>query len=216
MTVVKIKIFLIIGPMVIWLLIFNWNLDYHHMMLAQSTLSKPDVGNKNLKTYTNNQYNFVISYPANWEKIEFAQGITESGRQILATFLSPLESPSDSFREYLTIEVANFSPGTAVDNAKLIKYADSQVDGYMKSLHGFHLLAKSEEFNNINELPIGNPSCYEVIYSHVDATAGKINVLDTYCARNSKIYLLSFQSDSVKYSSYLPLVKEIVNSFKLV
>jgi hypothetical protein len=142
------------------------------------------------------------------------QGITESGRQILVTFLSPLENPSDLFREYLTIEVANFSPGTAVEKSKLIQYGENQVSIYRKSLQGFHVLARSDHFNN-SVLNIGNPACYKVLYNFIDTTAGKINVLDIYCAKESKVYLISFQSDSNKYSLYLPIIKLMVNSLKL-
>jgi hypothetical protein len=199
---------------VTWLVIGYGLLNYHHTIVAQTMLVTGGGLSKTMKSYTNDQYKFAISYPNTWDKIEFTQGITESGRQILVTFLSPLENPSDSFRDYLTIEVANFSPGTALDKSKLIQYGENQANGYRKSLQGFHILARSDRFNN-SELNIANPACYKVLYNYIDATAGKINVLDIYCAKDSKIYFLSFQSDLNKYSLYLPLVKLMVNSLKL-
>jgi hypothetical protein len=205
---------LIIVAIMAWLVIVCGFLNYPLTTLAQTALSPfQDLG-KNMKTYTNEQYKFTISYPTTWDKIVFVQGITESGRQILVTFLSPLENPSDLFREYLTIEVANFSPGTAVEKSKLIQYGENQVSIYRKSLQGFHVLARSDHFNN-SVLNIGNPACYKVLYTFIDTTAGKINVLDIYCAKDSKVYLISFQSDSNKYSLYLPIIKLMVNSLKL-
>src|SRR6476620_8066722 len=139
---------LMIVAIMAWLVIVCGFLNYPLTTVAQTALSPfQDLG-KNMKTYTNEQYKFAISYPTTWDKIEFTQGITESGRQILVTFLSPLEDPSDSFREYLTIEVANFSPGTAVDKSKLIQYGENQANVYRKSLQGFHILARSDQFNN--------------------------------------------------------------------
>ena len=205
---------LIVVAIMAWLVIGCGFLNYPHTIVAQTALSTfQDLG-KNMKTYTNEQYKFAISYPTTWDKIVFVQGITESGRQILVTFLSPLENPSDLFREYLTIEVANFSPGTAVEKSKLIQYGENQVSIYRKSLQGFHVLARSDHFNN-SVLNIGNPACYKVLYTFIDTTAGKINVLDIYCAKDSKVYLISFQSDSNKYSLYLPIIKLMVNSLKL-
>jgi hypothetical protein len=205
---------LMIVAIMAWLVIVCGFLNYPLTTLAQTALSPfQDLG-KNMKTYTNEQYKFTISYPTTWDKIVFVQGITESGRQILVTFLSPLENPSDLFREYLTIEVANFSPGTAVEKSKLIQYGENQVSIYRKSLQGFHVLARSDHFNN-SVLNIGNPACYKVLYTFIDTTAGKINVLDIYCAKDSKVYLISFQSDSNKYSLYLPIIKLMVNSLKL-
>jgi hypothetical protein len=203
---------LMIVAIMAWLVIGCGFLNYPHTTVAQTALfTFQDLG-KNMKTYTNEQYKFAISYPTTWDKIVFVQGITESGRQILVTFLSPLENPSDLFREYLTIEVANFSPGTAVEKSKLIQYGENQVSIYRKSLQGFHVLARY--FNN-SVLNIGNPACYKVLYNFIDTTAGKINVLDIYCAKESKVYLISFQSDSNKYSLYLPIIKLMVNSLKL-
>lgn len=205
---------LMIVAIMAWLVIVCGFLNYPHTTVAQTALSTfQDLG-KNMKTYTNEQYKFAISYPTTWDKIVFVQGITESGRPILVTFLSPLENPSDLFREYLTIEVANFSPRTTVEKSKLIQYGENQVSIYRKSLQGFHVLARSDHFNN-SVLNIGNPACYKVLYTFIDSTAGKINVLDIYCAKGSKVYLISFQSDSNKYSLYLPIIKLMVNSLKL-
>jgi len=205
---------LIIVAIMAWLVIVCGFLNYPLTTVAQTALSPfQDLG-KNMKTYTNEQYKFAISYPTTWDKIVFVQGITESDRQILVTFLSPLENPSDLFREYLTIEVANFSPGTAVEKSKLIQYGENQVSIYRKSLQGFHVLARSDQFNN-SVSNIGNPACYKALYNFIDTTAGKINVLDIYCAKESKVYLISFQSDSNKYPLYLPIIKLMVNSLKL-
>jgi len=205
---------LMIVAIMAWLVIVCGFLNYPLTTVAQTALSPfQDLG-KNMKTYTNEQYKFAISYPTTWDKIVFVQGITESDRQILVTFLSPLENPSDLFREYLTIEVANFSPGTAVEKSKLIQYVENQVSIYRKSLQGFHVLARSDQFNN-SVSNIGNPACYKALYNFIDTTAGKINVLDIYCAKESKVYLISFQSDSNKYPLYLPIIKLMVNSLKL-
>jgi hypothetical protein len=211
---INFRITLAIVGIAIGLVVHNSILYSDHNANAQSISGKFDGSTKSMKTYTNEQYKFRISYPTNWDKIEFTPGITESGRQIVVTFLSPQVSPSDTFREYLTVEVANLSPVPTVDKAKMIQYAKNQVDANRKSLQGFHLLAQSNE-SNTTELEMGNPACYKVLYNYNDATAGKISVFDIYCVKDSKIYFLSFQSDSSKYSQYLPILKQIINSFKL-
>jgi hypothetical protein len=200
--------------LIICLLVSHELSNYQFKFFAQALLSTSgNIGN-NLKIYMNNLYKFVISYPSNWDKIEFSQGITESGRQIIVTFLSPLEGPSDSFREYLTIEVANLPGGTPIDKSSLTRYAIDQIDGYRRSLHGFHPLTLSAQTNSTN-LSDGGLSCYTISYSYIDSTVGKIDALDMYCAKDSKIYLLSFRYDSTKYSLFLPIAKQIDNSFKV-
>lgn len=211
---VNFRITMAIVGIAIGLVIHNTILVFDQNANAQSISGNFDGSTKSMKTYTNDQYKFRISYPTNWDKIEFTPGITESGSQIVVTFLSPLESPSDTFREYLTVEVANLSPAPIVDKDKMIQYAKNQIDVNRKSLQGFHLLAQSDQ-SNTTELEMGNSACYKVLYNYNDATAGKINVFDIYCTNDSKIYFLSFQSDSSKYSQYLPVLKQINNSFKL-
>src|SRR5215510_6123616 len=98
MQAVNFRVFLAIVGITVWLAIHNSVLDYDNTVNAQTLSGKADEFTKNMKIYTNDQYKFKISYPTNWDKIEFTPGITESGRQILVTFLSPLENPSDSFR----------------------------------------------------------------------------------------------------------------------
>ena len=197
-----------------WLVVFPEVLNYHNSLAAQKLLPTDADTNTNLKTYVNEHYKITISYPAKWDKIEFAQGITEGGRQILVTFLSPQEGPSDSFREYMTIEVADLPRGSVVDNSTLIQYAEKQFLGYDKSLRDFHSLANSNQASN-PELNIAGHKCLKQLYSYVDATAGKINSLQLSCLSNSKIYIISFQSDSNKYSLYLPVVKQMINSINV-
>lgn len=211
---IKMNSILFILATTAWILVFPEFLIYNNSSAAQTLLPTEADTNTNMKTYVNEHYKITISYPAKWDKIEFAQGITEGGRQILVTFLSPQEGPSDSFREYLTIEVADLPRGTVVDNSTLIQYAEKEVLGYDKSLQDFHSLANSNQAGN-PELNIASHKCLKQLYSYIDATAGKINSLQLYCPGNSKIYIISFQSDSNKYLLYLPIVKQMINSFNV-
>ena len=59
---------------------------------------------RNFLLYENPTYRFKIEYPADWEKTEFSGDIEEGHRKIIVSFISPLESASHTFREYLIID----------------------------------------------------------------------------------------------------------------
>ena len=61
----------------------------------------------NMLTYKSSNYGFIVHYPDGWQKVEFNRGIGDGTRNTVVNFLSPLEGPSDTFREYLIIQTAN-------------------------------------------------------------------------------------------------------------
>ena len=75
----------------------------------EQTLAQTSASTGSFVTYENSNYRFKIQYPSNWEKVEFSPGIKESGRNIIVNFISPQETFSDLFREYLIIEVQRSS-----------------------------------------------------------------------------------------------------------
>jgi hypothetical protein len=159
----------------------------------------------NLQRYENANYGFQIMYPSNWEKLEFSEGIEEGGRSIVVRFLSPAEGVSDSFREYVIIEV---DKNIQSNKMPLDKYVRSHIDSLRRSLQGF----------NVNELNITslahNPE-EKVVYSYRDSVIGTAKIMEVWIRNPNKLYLISFNTDATKYFQYLPLIEKMLSSFKI-
>jgi eukaryotic-like serine/threonine-protein kinase len=170
-----------------------------HKAIAES------ASDKNLETYENANYGFKIMYPSSWEKLEFSGGIEESGRSIVVRFLSPAEGVSDSFREYLIIEV---DKNIQSNKIRLDQYVESHIDSLRRSLQGF----------NVNELNITsvthNPE-EKVVYSYRDPVIGTAKTMEVWITSPNRLYLISFNADETKYFYYLPLIEKMLSSFKI-
>src|SRR5690242_363521 len=83
----------------------------------------------------NPAYGFKINYPAGWEKTEFNGEIEEGHRKRF----SPLESVSDTFREYSIIEVGILGSQAALS----FQYAINTYLAPLKSLPNFKLIESS-------------------------------------------------------------------------
>jgi hypothetical protein len=91
---------------------------------------------KNFLIYESAAYGFKIQYPSGWEKTEFSGGIEEGHRKIIVNFVSPLEGASDTFREYLIIEIGMLGSQAALS----FQYAINRNLASLKSLPNFKLI----------------------------------------------------------------------------
>ena len=157
----------------------------------------------NLSTYENPAYTFRIQYPSNWEKVEFNQGIEEGHRNIIVNFVSPLESSSDTFREYLIIEVGDLRS----QNLSLNKYIDKQISSRL-SLPGFELIESTSA-------TLSDSPAHKVVYTYSDAEIGITKTMEILTIKDDKLYFISYTADATKYSSYLPAIQKMTDSFKI-
>ena len=159
---------------------------------------------KNFLTYESSTYGFRIQYPADWDKIEFSQGVEEANRKIIVNFISPSEGPSDTFREYLIIEMGSI--GSLAQSS--YQYAMSGYLGSIESLPNFKLLESST-------LSVANTPAQKLVYTYSNPEVGVTKTMDVLVTKNEKLYLLSFNSDADKYDKFLPTVQKIISSFQL-
>jgi hypothetical protein len=164
-----------------------------------------------------------VQYPSNWQKIEFTQVIERGGRNTVVNFLSPSEGTADKFREYFIVKVDDLRPeqGFAITSPSsyslLTEYVNHQISDYKKLYQGFQLtesptssllLNKTDNNSSPNDYSLFN----KIVYTYDDATAGKIKIMELYLLKNNKIFSLSFHSEASKYSTYLPIIQNIVDS----
>jgi hypothetical protein len=172
----------------------------------QQTLAQTSASTSSFVTYENSNYRFKIQYPSNWEKVEFSPGIKEYGRNIIVNFISPQETFSDLFREYLIIEVQDH-PSNA---RSLDQYVSQQIHTYKKSLPRFAVIESNASTPTTN---VDHPS-HKLVYSYSDSTVGKAEIMEIDMIEGNRLYSLSYHADATKYSSYLPVIEKMIKSFE--
>ena len=165
--------------------------------------------------YKDQEYRFEISYPSNWQKIEFTEGIERNERKIVANFLSLPEGSSDKFRDYVIVEVSDFQPTHQLSN-----YVNHQIDNYIKLLDGFRLIESPSSLPDIS----GNRSDSEqggvspnskIVFTYDDPLAGTIKIMELYFQNKDKVYILSLHSEIRSYDNYLTIIQRMVDSFRI-
>jgi eukaryotic-like serine/threonine-protein kinase len=145
-------------------------------------------------------HGFKVEYPADWEKIQFSQGITEGPHNLVVNFLSSSRGPSETFREYLMIETANVT-STSTFSQREISFL-------------------SQSFPHFTPVQISNGSlaghnAYAVVFTYMDPIVGTGKVMQIWTIKGSKAYILSYHTDSANYIRYLPIIETMIKSFEL-
>ncbi len=109
-------------------------------------------------TYESSNHGFIVQYPASWQKVEFSKGIAEGTRNMVVNFLSPLEGPSDTFREYLIIQTANVTSR----ELSLKTFTDEQITFLKDSFPDFNILESNRSTTITSHI------AYEVVYTYSD------------------------------------------------
>jgi hypothetical protein len=175
--------------------------------------STPNNSSSIYSSYKNREYGFEMSYPSQWQKTEFAEGIERNGRKIVTNFLSSPEGGSDKFRAYIMIEVSDFQP-----NDLLSEYVRQQIVDYEKLYRGFKLV---ESLSSLSNIP-SNRSVDEqgnvfpkskIVFTYDDPIAGTVKILELYYQDKDQLYIWSLHSEATNYGTYLPIMQKMVDSF---
>jgi eukaryotic-like serine/threonine-protein kinase len=179
----------------LWFFTVETNLSF------QSAAGLPTASN-NFLTYGSSVYGFKIQYPSTWQRIEFSGEVEEGNRKIIVNFVSQLENPSDTFREYFIIERGPVGPHT---ESPLRSSVNTYIT-WLKSLPDFKLIES-------NTVPFAQSSAEKLVYSYNNPEVGVTKSVDMLTIKNNKLYLLSFNSDAIKYNNYLPAIQKMLDSF---
>jgi len=147
-----------------------------------------------------------MQYPSNWLK-GVGNSSTNNRYEFVAAFFSPLESSSDRYQECVQIVIDN-SNGL---DANLAEYMIEKIDLTRESYSDFDLLAS----NTINVWFAGNPA-YILLYKYSDPISGILKVMETGTIISGKGYYVQYFAESEKYSSYLPTLQTMFDSFTLI
>jgi hypothetical protein len=146
-------------------------------------------------TYQNNStLGIKIQYPPKWKEVQ-VDGIG-------VIFISPPESNSDRFLEKLTIAVFPSNNNTSVN-----KLVNEAINNYRDRYPDFQLIeSKAITFKT-------NPA-YTIVYSYTDQELREVMAMDVGTSKDNRVYVFSYSADPSEYSSNMPTILKMINSFE--
>ena len=144
-------------------------------------------------TYDDIITGFSIKYPPDWER---AQHLDKS-----VTFLAPRESNSDTNPAGLGIMVIEVE-----SNKTLASITQNQLNK-LKNLYPDIQILESME-----TIFLGHPS-HMIIFTATDNTQSMRKAMQIWFKEDNKAFLMTYKSDTQRYSKYLPTIDKMLNSF---
>jgi photosystem II reaction center protein PsbP len=180
------------------------NHSYHHPLLPLSRPKTPMTNN--LVTYEDRGYGITILHPSNWD-VEQGNDFLRPNATVIVTFIPPggISNIGQEDEKYHTYVGISLESGLDINlNEDL-----SQEIAVQASLKGFKVI----ESNTIASL--ANRPAYVLVYEDKEGGfASKTMSVGTMIG--DKAYDITYQADPQKYNLYLPTVKKMIGSFKLI
>jgi hypothetical protein len=153
----------------------------------------PIAAESEFLTYDDLITGFSMKYPQNWDR---AQHIDKS-----VTFHAPKESNSDISPADLGIMVIQVTP-----NITLASITQTQLDTLKKLYPDFQLQ------ESVESAFLGHPA-HMIIFTATDNTETMRKAMQIWFKEDSKAYLVTYKSDSERFSKYLPTIDRMLNTF---
>jgi PsbP-like protein len=166
--------------------------------IAQPTSTAATTSGNNFLTYQNSTFGIKIQYPSNWAKEENNNASDSSSKDLVVTFSSPTDDTVELF------------VNAADKSITLQNDASSTVNDYQNSFKNFKLVQL-----DTNATLAGNSHpAYKLIFTGIDPQDNSsFKSMETTSIIANKIYTISYTSGLDKYSTYLPTVQKMIDSF---
>ena len=156
------------------------------------------LSNDSILEYASPVYGIRTQYPDRWEiMIE-----STSNSSLSLRFNSPLENDTDIFRENILFEINTIS-----NNTVLYNYTSAAITSYLESYPDL----KFSEVSSTNLTNTAIPA-YKFVASH---TQEGLDFMQILAINEDKVYTITYTSDKTRYSTYLPIIEEMINSFEV-
>ena len=152
----------------------------------------------NLLVYESPVYGIRTQYPDGWEII--IQSTPNSSLSL--RFNSPPENDTDIYRENVILEIITVSNNTALSN-----FTSAALASYLESSPDFELIELSSANLTNNAIP-----AYKLVGSR---TQEGLDFMQIFAIKEDKVYTITYTSDKTRYSTYLPIIEEMINSFEV-
>ena len=149
-------------------------------------------------TYESPVYGIRIQYPDGWEIL--IQNTSNSSLSL--RFDSPAENDTDTYRENVRFVIDTISNNTALGN-----FTSATLTSYLE-------LYPDLEFTRLSPTNLTSSAipAYELVASR---TQEGLTFMQIFAIKEDKVYSISYLSEMSRYSTYLPVVEKMINSFEV-
>jgi hypothetical protein len=152
----------------------------------------------NLLVYESPAYGIRTQYPDGWEII--IQSTSPSS--ISLRFNSPQENDTDVFRENVVFEINTISNNTALSN-----FTSAALASYLEAYPDFELIDLSS--TNLTSAAI---PAYKLAASR---TQDGLDFMQIFAIKEDKVYTILYSAERTRYSTFLPIVEEMIDSLEV-
>jgi serine/threonine-protein kinase len=189
------------------------NISQHQQAMAQTnTTTTPSQATNNttkdaFSTYENTTYGIKIQYPAGfgWQPVPSNKPFEANAINYIVAFRSPPDRVSDTVIETVNIALENLPPE---ENILLDAYSTLQISILTQSATDFDLKESTPT------ILAGIPA-HKIVYSETLQQL-PITVMQVWAIKDNKAYILTYTAEAAKYSTYLPVVQKMFDSFELI
>ena len=154
--------------------------------------------NNNFRTYQNPDYSIKTQYPSDWSASK--SGLRDYTNVI--AFYSPLENISDIFPEHLTLSITGYSQHITLQKFNTVLNNTLKQPG-----------VKTIESNPTTLA--GNPAHKIVFLPPTDNVPFKFETMLVWTVKSDKVYIISYNAEAARYSTYLPTIQKMIDSFEI-
>ncbi len=160
--------------------------------------SVQSLSNGSILVYESPVYGIRTQYPDGWEIL--IQSISNSSLSL--RFNSPPENDTDIFRENVLFEIITVPNNTALSN-----FTSAALASYLESFPDFELIELSSTNLTNNAIP-----AYKLVGSR---TQEGLDFMQIVAMKDDKVYTILYSSEKTRYSTYLPIIEKMIDSFEV-
>jgi hypothetical protein len=149
-------------------------------------------------TYESPVYGIRIQYPDGWEIL--IQNTSNSSLSL--RFDSPAENDTDTYRENVRFVIDTISNNTALGN-----FTSATLTSYLESYPDLKFSEVSSTNLTNNAIP-----AYKLVASH---TQEGLDFMQIFAINEDKVYTILYSSEKTRYSTYLPIIEKMIDSFEV-
>jgi hypothetical protein len=149
-------------------------------------------------TYESPVYGIRTQYPDGWEIL--IQNTSNSSLSL--RFYSPAENDTDTYRENVRFVIDTISNNTALSN-----FTSATLTSYLESYPDLKFSEVSSTNLTNNAIP-----AYKLVASH---TQEGLDFMQIFAINEDKVYTILYSSEKTRYSTYLPIIEKMINSFEV-
>jgi hypothetical protein len=148
--------------------------------------------------YESPVYGIRTQYPDGWEILIQ----NNSNSSLSLRFDSPAENDTDTYRENVRFVIDTISNNTALSN-----FTGAALASYLESFSDFELIELTSTNLANNTIP-----AYKLVGSR---TQEGLDFMQIVAMKEDNVYVILYSSEKTRYSTYLPIIEKMINSFEV-